>query len=170
MSTNTPRLSKAQKTHVCCKPCYDNIQIIYTSTISSLKNDHYKSQNQQRTANTQVLKTLHPTNPPKPSAWQPFVDFYPLDKNGKPITDPKMVKKPTKQIRLFFAPIPNSPVGIQPSNMARDTPQSSKSKPPISSSDDDDTMEENDGIECDEKEEDDIVEGDRSVKMISIQY
>ncbi len=29
-------------------------------------------------------------------------------------------------------------------------------------------MEENDGIECDEKEEDDIVEGDRSVKMISI--
>eukprot|EP01084_Bolivina_argentea_P208833 355891_1 len=81
------RLSKSQITKVACKHCYDSVeQRIYINTVSYLKNNHYPSMLEPRTSQTQLSKLFHEPNTKSPAQWQPYIDFYPLNNENKPIT------------------------------------------------------------------------------------
>eukprot|EP01084_Bolivina_argentea_P001065 1953_1 len=100
-STNKKqRLSKSQSMKVACKHCYDSVEKrIYINTVSYLKNNHYPNQLAPRANDTRLSKLPHELINKRPSQWEPYVDYYPLNEDMEPIID-KPKSKTSKQTTL----------------------------------------------------------------------
>ena len=92
--------SKARKTKVGCKTCYDHDETKHICTLDKLKR-HHQTQNEQRSKATKKRRIQHPVLTLAPSQLLPFVHYYPINQQTNELVLQSQSKTP-KQARLKF--------------------------------------------------------------------
>eukprot|EP01083_Nonionella_stella_P120744 362091_1 len=115
------RSSKARKSKVQCKTCWDNGNITAQYSIDYLKNNHGPQQNGPRRPTDRKKKIPHPVIELVPSQWVEYVHYYPISKKGKVITKPKRTSFFKTQTQLTSPTSftkPHKPILPRPSSKA----------------------------------------------------
>ena len=88
----------ANQTYGQCKSCWDHHQTTAVYTLPYLKNQHVKYMNDTKRIrrHATAVKIPHPIISVKPFQMIPFIDYYPIDADDNPITEPLPDSEDTK--------------------------------------------------------------------------